>query len=150
MWPGQPSSRRHGWLRWRGSRGRWGGTNPHDHVFLSEGASPGRLTGDLHHYTYRDIADHLKTIDYFTTIAAREKLAKGQGAVVLRLLLAPPWKFFKMYVLQRGFLDGVAGLVVALLGAVYVMLKYAKLWELTAVEGAEAGAPVSYGRKGEA
>jgi len=56
-----------------------------------------------------------------------------------------------MFVLQRGFLDGVAGLVVAFLGSFYVMLKYAKLWELIAVDGRRPGAgdSVAYGRKGE-
>jgi len=35
-----------------------------------------------------------------------------------------------MYFLQRGFLEGVAGVLLAGLGALYVFLKYAKLWEL--------------------
>lgn len=136
----------------RRSKGSWGGTNPHDHVFLENGCSKGILNGDLHHHSYKNIADHLKTIDYFTTIAAKEKLAKGKSTVLLSLFFGPPWKFFKMFVLQRGFLDGLAGLIVAFLGAFYVMLKYAKLWELIHVEKQSPGASadVTYGRRGEA
>ncbi|MDF1665081.1 MAG: glycosyltransferase family 2 protein, partial [Planctomycetota bacterium] len=135
----------------RRSQGRWGGTNPHDHVFLEKGCSQGTLKGDLHHHSYKNIADHLKTIDYFTTIAAKEKLSKGKSKVLLSLLFGPPWKFVKMFVLQRGFLDGIAGLIVAFLGAFYVMLKYAKLWELIHVEkqSPAAMADVTYGRRGE-
>ena len=47
-----------------------------------------------------------KTIDYFSTIAAGEKLSRGQRGVALQLLLNPPFKFFKMYVLKLGLLDG--------------------------------------------
>ena len=67
------------------------------------------------------------------------------------MLIGTPWKFFKMFLLQLGFLDGKAGFVVAALGSYYVFLKYAKLWEMVAVEGQEAGAGqrVEYGRKGE-
>jgi hypothetical protein len=35
----------------------------------------------------------------------------------------------RAYILKRGFLDGVPGLIVAAATAVYVFLKYAKLWE---------------------
>lgn len=137
----------------RRSKGRWGGTNPHDHVFLEQGCQSGRLPYDLHHYSYRDIADHLKTIDYFTTIAAKEKLAKNKGSRLflgIQMLFAPIWKFLKMYIVQRGFLDGRAGFVVAMLGAFYAFLKYAKLWELKFVKGEQASdTKVTYGRKGD-
>ncbi len=112
----------------RRSRGRWGGTNPHDHVRV-EGATQ-RLDGDLLHYSYRSISDHLRTIDSFTSIAAREKFARGRKAGVLALVGRPLWKFLRMFVLRAGFLDGAAGFVVAVTGAFYVFLKYAKLREL--------------------
>lgn len=135
----------------RRGRGRWAGVNPHDHVFLQP---PGRVLDlglDIEHYTYRGISDHLKTIDYFSTIAAREKLSRGRGGLVRNLLFAAPWKFSKMLVLQGGFRDGWRGWIVAALGAYYVFLRYAKLWELIHVEGRRAGdqAPVRYGRRGE-
>ena len=44
--------------------------------------------------------------------------------------LRPFGKFLRMYVLKLGFLDGGAGFVVAVTGAFYVFLKYAKLREL--------------------
>lgn len=133
------------------AKGRWGGVNPHDHVRLEPGCSEARLRGDLEHLSYDGIADHLKTIDYFSTIAAEEKLSRGQRGASLQVLLNPPWKFTKMFVLQRGFLDGWRGLIVAILGAVYVFLRYAKLWELVHVQGRTAGSgePVRYGRRGE-
>ncbi len=118
------------------SKGRWGGVNPHDHVFV-EGRVE-RLHGDLLHYSYRSVADHLGTITSFTSIAAKEKHARGERTGPFSLLLRPFWKFLRMYFLQAGFLDGVAGFVVAVTGAFYVFLKYAKLWELQ-----RTGAPES-------
>ena len=108
--------------------GRWGGINPHDHVRVTGSVLP--LRGDLQHYSYKNMADHLRTINLFTDIAAREKLARGGRWPVFSMLTHPPMKFLKMYLLQRGFREGVAGVLLAGLGAFYVFLKYAKLWEL--------------------
>lgn len=135
----------------RRGQGRWRGVNPHDHVYL-EGAGDVRDLGlAIEHYTYRGISDHLKTIDYFSTIAAREKLSRKKKSTALNLLLGAPWKFFKMLILQGGFRDGWRGWIVAALGAYYVFLRYAKLWELIYVEGLTGDEPdlVRYGRRGE-
>jgi glycosyltransferase involved in cell wall biosynthesis len=113
----------------RRSRGRWAGQNPHDRVHVDGAVAD--LDGDLLHDSYRSLSDHLRTIDSFTTIAAREKLAAGDRASLLDLTLRPWWKFVRMYVVKAGFLDGVPGLVVAVMGAYYVFLKYAKLREIS-------------------
>jgi glycosyltransferase involved in cell wall biosynthesis len=137
--------RRGGWYPdlkirlFRRSRGRWGGVNPHDRVGVAGRVE--RLGGDLLHYSYRSISDHLRTIDSFTTIAAREKLAAGRRCGVLDLTARPLWKFLRMYVAKLGFLEGRAGFVVASMGAFYVFLKYAKLWDLSreTLEGRDGG-----------
>ena len=108
-------------------RARWGGTNPHDHVY-AEGETP-PLDADLLHYTYRDMTHHLRTIDFFTDIAAREKDRRGDRRPLLGMLFRPIGRFFRMYIVKRGYRDGFAGFVIAGLGALYVFLKYAKLWE---------------------
>jgi glycosyltransferase involved in cell wall biosynthesis len=112
----------------RRGRGRWEGDHVHERLVA---AGPTReLRGDLLHYTYRDIADHLRTMDRFTSEAARGLLAQGGRGALAGMLLGPPAKFVKMYLLRAGFLDGLPGLIVAVLGSHYVFLKYAKLWEL--------------------
>ncbi len=123
----------------RRSRGRWGGTNPHDHVHVDGIVKD--LTGDLHHYSYRSMADHIRTINFFTDIAAREKIRKEVGFPVLRMLVQPPFKFFKMFFLKQGFREGRVGFIVAVLGMFYVFLKYAKLWELREMEWKDAPVP---------
>jgi glycosyltransferase involved in cell wall biosynthesis len=113
----------------RRGRGRWEGGPVHERL-VADGAVR-ELDGDLLHYTYRGIADHLRTIDRFTTEAARGMAARGRRGAAIGMLVNPPLKFLKMYVLAAGFLDGLPGFVVAVLGSYYVFLKYAKLWELT-------------------
>ncbi len=108
--------------------GRWGGINPHDHVMI-EGRTLD-LRGDLYHYSYRDIADHLRTINDFTDIASTEKHKRRIQRPLLRMLIHPPYKFFKMFILKQGFREGIQGLIIAIIGMFYVFLKYAKLWEL--------------------
>jgi hypothetical protein len=52
-------------------------------------------------------------------------------------LFRPGLRFLRAYVLRRGFLEGIPGFLAATVTAFYVFLKYAKLWELTRVAGAE-------------
>ncbi|MCE9636275.1 MAG: glycosyltransferase family 2 protein [Planctomycetes bacterium] len=112
----------------RRSVAAWTGVNPHDRLEVKGRVD--RLGGDILHLSYDSISDHLRTIDSFTTIAAREKHAAGERAGFGGLILHPAGKFLRMYVAKRGFLDGVAGFAVAVSGAYYVFLKYAKLWEM--------------------
>jgi glycosyltransferase involved in cell wall biosynthesis len=112
----------------RRGRCRWEGESVHERLVPDGAVTP--LRGDLLHYTYRGIADHLRTIDRFTTEAARGMAAQGRSGAGFAMLVHPPLKFLKMYLLKGGFLEGLPGFVVAVLGAYYVFLKYAKLWEL--------------------
>ena len=45
------------------------------------------------------------------------------------LVLRPAGRFLSMYVLQRGFLDGRRGLLLATLYAYYVFIRSVKAWE---------------------
>jgi len=117
----------------RKGKGKWGGRNPHDSVRV-EGKC-GRLRGEIYHYTYRDIAHNMRTINSFSTIGAEELFREGKQATLFSLLIRPPWTFIRKYFIQRGFLDGMAGFIIAVISAYYVFCKYAKLWELQHLKG---------------
>ncbi len=117
-------------------RATWGGVDPHDRV-EANGPVERIASGDLEHRTYGSIAEHVNQINRFTTIAAREKLARGRRSSLFAMLFHPVWCFFRMYVLRAGFLDGRAGFVIARLSAHYVFLKYAKVWEGTGYDGGD-------------
>jgi glycosyltransferase involved in cell wall biosynthesis len=107
---------------------RWTGRHVHEAVTVD--GSVGRLTGELQHYAYRDISDHLETIDRYTTYAARQMREDGRHAGIFSLVAHPPLAFLRNYVAKGGFRDGSAGFIISSLNAYYVYLKFAKLWEL--------------------
>ena len=107
-------------------RGNWGGEALHEKVIL-DGGSVGALQGDILHYSYDSISQHLKTIDKFTDIAARDLIDRGRRVTLLTPLTHAYWTFIKLYILQRGFLDGFAGLCVAILSYLHVFVKYSKV-----------------------
>jgi len=107
---------------------QWAGRYVHEAV--SARGSTGRLRGEIQHYAYRDIADHLETIDRYTTYAARQMQEAGIRAGLLQIAGHPPLAFVRNYLVHRGIRDGVPGFVISAMNAYYVFLKYAKLWEL--------------------
>jgi glycosyltransferase involved in cell wall biosynthesis len=106
----------------------WTGRYVHESVTAR--GDIGRLQGELQHFAFRDIADHLETIDRYTTYAARQMHENGRRAGFLQLAVHPPLAFLRNYVLRCGITDGVVGLTISLLNSYYVFLKFAKLWEL--------------------
>ena len=112
----------------RRDRATWGGVDPHEKIIVD--GKVRRLRQPLQHFSYRSIDDHIQRINHFTSISSVE-LRKSGGRWRLRdALVRPAVRFFRFYILKRGFMEGFAGFYVALTAAVYVFLKYAKLWEL--------------------
>ena len=89
------------------------------------------LHGELQHYPYRDISEHLTKIDRYTTLVAEQWAAEGRRTSALAALVYPRLAFLRNFVLRRGFRDGHTGLLVSMLNSYYVFLKYAKLYELS-------------------
>jgi glycosyltransferase involved in cell wall biosynthesis len=76
-----------------------------------------------------DIHTKVAKINHYSTGLVADKLARRSRFAKLRCLVYPPLFFLRLYVFKRGFLDGWAGFVAAVIGAFYVFLKYAKLDE---------------------
>ena len=112
----------------RRERATWGGSDPHEKILVD--GKVRRLKNPLHHFSYRNIEDHMQRINRFTSISSQELRKEGGRWRLSDAILRPAVRFFRSYVLKRGFLEGFAGFYVALTAAVYVFLKYAKLWEL--------------------
>ncbi|HEY6192248.1 MAG TPA: glycosyltransferase family 2 protein [Bacteroidota bacterium] len=99
----------------------------------------GRLKHDLLHFTDETLYHYFSKFNSYTSLAAADAHEAGKSCSAYDLLVRPPYLFFKMYVLRRGFLDGMHGLVLSLCSASYVFVKYAKLKELAAGSPARAG-----------
>ena len=116
-------------------RGRWTGRYVHEAVTAD--GTIGQVHGELQHYAYRDIADHLETIDRYTTYAAKQMFESGRRAGLLQIAGHPPLAFLRNYVARGGIRDGVPGFIISALNSYYVFLKFAKLWELEHCRTAE-------------
>jgi len=108
--------------------GGWKGSRVHESVKMS--GKPGFLHGEIHHFTYRSISDYLDRLETYSSLAALDYQEQGKSATLRTLLGNPAAAFIKSYLLKRGFLDGMPGFVIAVMGAVSVFFKYAKLYEL--------------------
>ncbi|MBC8084254.1 MAG: glycosyltransferase family 2 protein [Hymenobacter sp.] len=108
--------------------GAWQGLLLHERFGLQPGHTTGELPGDLLHYSYNSIEQHVSQLNRFTSIAADELWLRGRHRVTLfHLLLKPCWKFGYGYFFRLGFLDGFAGFSIATISAWGVFLKFAKL-----------------------
>lgn len=113
--------------------GRWEGGRVHESVHLRD--NPGFLKGEIHHYTYRSLSAYLKRLEQYSTLAAWDYQQKGKVSTAAKLMGDPLATFIKAYLLKRGFLDGIPGLMAAVMGATSVFFKYAKLYELQRKDG---------------
>jgi glycosyltransferase involved in cell wall biosynthesis len=106
------------------AKAEWTGDYVHESVRVN--GLIGQLHGDLLHFTCQSLSEHLRTLDRYTSLAAREIAARNKRVPIRRLALDPAWTFIRAYILQRGFLDGPQGLAIAWMAALYTFLKYAK------------------------
>lgn len=112
---------------WDRTKGRWGGVNPHDRWELNDPkAQVMHLSGDLLHYSYYSISDHVRQIEYFTEIAAKAEARNGQRPGIGKVVLGPWLKFIKCYWIKGGFRDGYYGYVISRLSAQAAFIKYVK------------------------
>lgn len=113
----------------RRERARFGGHEPHASVQI-DGSDTGivaKLKAPILHFSYRDVADHVATINRLSSQAAAE--GEPGALTVVKMIANPAWRFLNFYFLRGGFRDGGHGLYAAMSAAFYVFLKYAKRYE---------------------
>jgi glycosyltransferase involved in cell wall biosynthesis len=112
---------------WDRRKGRWGGNNPHDKVVMHPDASVGELSGDLLHYSVADVEAHLRQINFFTTIKAREAAAAGQRGSLAKGVAKAFYRFLRDYFFRSGWRDGRYGFMIAWNSAYAKLLEQMKL-----------------------
>jgi len=109
---------------------KWGGMNPHDKIELASNCSVRHLSGEIQHFSYDSIEEHIQQNNKLSSIAAHSLYKKGKRINWTRLLINPCWAFIKGYFLRLGFLDGFYGFVIAINTSHQTFLKYIKLYHL--------------------
>jgi glycosyltransferase involved in cell wall biosynthesis len=105
-------------------KAKWVGEYVHESVHVE--GKVGHLESNILHFTCSSLSEHLKSMDRYTTLAAEGLVARGAKITLGKILFDPPWTFFRSYVLQRGFFDGLEGLAIAYMAAFYNFVKYIK------------------------
>lgn len=105
---------------------KWGGVNPHDRVEV-QGNNIVTLDGDIQHYSFDSIFEHIQTLNNFTEIGAREIIRRNKSVSMVSPWSHGLWTFLRLYIFKRGFLDGYAGLVVSVLSGMHAFVKYNKV-----------------------
>ncbi len=91
------------------------------------------------HYASDSLSDIVRKTNRYTSMEAEAWHAAGVRPSLWKMLLYPPVLFVYSYVIRLGWLDGMAGLVLALLMAYYTFIKRAKLWEISARQDKAGG-----------
>lgn len=89
------------------------------------------LNTDILHFSYRSISDYISKLNRYTELAYEDMNVKEKRFSLLNLLINPLWTFARMYFINLGFFDGLAGFILCILSSFYVFVKYAKLYELS-------------------
>lgn len=103
----------------------------HEKVELPANANIQKLQGDLLHYTYQNIHHYLVKSASYAKAWADQREKAGKKATLWQGISHAVGCFVKMYVIRLGFLDGKAGLLLAILSAHSTFVKYADLWVRT-------------------
>jgi len=106
------------------AKAKWVGDFVHESVQVN--GRVGHLESNLLHFTCDSLSEHIKTMDRYTTLAAEELVSRKEKIHLRNMILDPAWTFTKTYFFQRGFEDGLEGLTIAYMAALYTFLKYAK------------------------
>lgn len=105
----------------------WEGIDPHDRLTVPGARS--RLRGRLCHYPYDSLAGHVRKINRYTDLLSSHRLRSGAAVSFPLLVIAPFFWFLRSYIGRAGFRDGTRGFMISVMGAFYVFLKHAKIWE---------------------
>ena len=100
----------------------------HESVIKPQDAKIVNLHGDLLHYTFDSLPHYMAKQTQYASAWAEQKQQQGKKVGYGSALSHAAFTFIKMYLLKRGFLDGKQGLLLSVLSAQFVYVKYMDLW----------------------
>lgn len=107
---------------------RYNDKRVHEEI-ITEG-KVGILKEKMYHNTYVTLDNYFHKISKYASFQAKEYDEKTGRLTPYHFILKPLWGFFKHYILQSGFRDGVPGLVIGYIQGYTVFMRYVKLWLL--------------------
>lgn len=109
------------------TKGSWVERKVHEYWSPEKNEPMGLLKGDLLHYSFSSIGEHLQKIEKYSELSAREAVLKNKDVTIFKMLFSPFWHFFHEYFVRLGFLDGYYGYIICKLSAYSAFCKCTKI-----------------------
>lgn len=90
----------------------------------------GFLKNKMKHYSYKGIDTIIFKRNKYAQLQAETLYRKGKKPNIFHFLVKPAFRFFKHFVIKRGFLDGFQGFMISFVYGYTVFMRYVKLWLL--------------------
>jgi glycosyltransferase involved in cell wall biosynthesis len=107
----------------------WQGDQVHE-IINAPAAQTGKLKGDLLHYSFYTIDDHIVTIRKYSEMASQSLYARGRKVSLPGVFARAGWVVVRKFFFELSFLDGAAGIIITYYSAVATFTKYIKLYVL--------------------
>jgi glycosyltransferase involved in cell wall biosynthesis len=115
---------------WNKDKGHWAILKIHEKVEMEPLANTGRLKGDLLHYSYYSVNQHIRTTRKYSLLSAIEYNLRNKKSNIFLITFKPVWKFLRDYIFKAGFLNGYYGIIIASIDSYGVFLKYRELYQI--------------------
>lgn len=102
----------------------------HENLVTSQPLEKQFLKGELLHYSYYSIQEHIERINQYSYLSAQKYFLAGKKGAGTKMIFSPLLNFFKSYILKAGFLDGRHGFILSIIHSFEAFLRYSKLWDL--------------------
>lgn len=103
---------------------QWDDREVHENLILDKINTVRKLKHVLLHYSYRTPEDHWNKGKRYAKQGAEQLIKKNKQVSIIKILFGPAFRFFRMFLLKRGFLDGRAGFQLARREARMVKWRY--------------------------
>ena len=109
---------------------RWYGNFVHEKLQFDDHMEVINLKGNLLHYSFHSLSDHMQRVDQYSQLAAEELIQMKKRLIILKMIVLPFIKFLKSYIFQNGYLDGFYGFCICVISGFDVFLRYAKVIQI--------------------
>ncbi|MEP0775935.1 MAG: glycosyltransferase family 2 protein [Acidobacteriota bacterium] len=86
------------------------------------------LRNPMLHHMIDTFDEYVKRVAGYGYLGAAQAWRDGRRSGCLQVFFRPTWRFFRMFFLQLGFLDGMHGLVFCMVQSYATYVKWATLW----------------------
>jgi glycosyltransferase involved in cell wall biosynthesis len=109
----------------RNGAGKW---KRNVHEYWDVAGRTKTLNSPLYHYPHANLREFISSINWFSTLHAKENKKEGKKSNLVRIIFWPIGHFVVNWILRRGFMDGTHGFVIAFIMSFHSFLAWSKLW----------------------